>query len=250
MKKVMFILIAICTGVTFTMAQNEDIKQANDLYSQAEYKLAAKQYEEVLVNDGMAPELYFNLGNAYYKSSEIGRAILNYERALRLDPTFEDAIYNLEIAQNKVVDNIVKSPTFFLFEWIQNAIKQLSSNTWLIISFVMFLLTLLFVFVFVFASKRSLRMISFYVGVTFLIFSLFSLTVSGIRKNQLLNHKEAIVMSGVITAKSSPDKSGTDLFQLHEGTKVEIKSTLGNWMEIELGNGSVGWIEKIHIERI
>jgi SH3-like domain-containing protein len=75
-------------------------------------------------------------------------------------------------------------------------------------------------------------------------------TFSGIRKNQIENHHEAIVMSGVITAKSSPDKSGTDLFQLHEGTKVEVKSTLGNWIEIEIGNGSVGWVEKIHTETI
>jgi SH3-like domain-containing protein len=84
----------------------------------------------------------------------------------------------------------------------------------------------------------------------FLVFSILTLVFSNVRKSQIEKHNEAIVMSGVITAKSSPDKSGTNLFQLHEGTKVEIKSSLGNWIEIELGNGSVGWVEKVHTERI
>jgi tetratricopeptide (TPR) repeat protein len=249
-KIILFISLALCFTANVAWAESDKLKEANDLYSQAEYKMAIKDYEEILNKDGVAPEIYYNLGNAYYKSKEIGRSILNYERALRLNPLFEDARYNLDIAQTKVVDNIVKTPTFFLFEWIQNLIKMVSSNVWLMVSVSMFITCLLFVFIFVFAKIRGLRVVSFYLWISLLILCLVSLTFSGVRKQQLENHKEAIVMSGVITAKSSPDKSGTDLFQLHEGTKVEIKSTLGNWIEIELGNGSIGWIEKVHIERI
>jgi tetratricopeptide (TPR) repeat protein len=249
-KIILFISLALCFTANVAWAESDKLKEANDLYSQAEYKMAIKDYEEILTKEGVAPEIYYNLGNAYFKSKEIGQSILNYERALRLDPLFEDARYNLDIAQTKVVDNIVKTPTFFLFEWIQNLIKMVSSNVWLMISVSLFITCLLFVFIFVFAKIRGLRVVSFYLWISLLILSLVSLTFSGVRKQQLENHKEAIVMSGVITAKSSPDKSGTDLFQLHEGTKVEIKSTLGNWIEIELGNGSLGWIEKVHIERI
>ena len=87
-------------------------------------------------------------------------------------------------------------------------------------------------------------------GLILLIFSVSMLIFSGIRKNQILNHDEAIVMTGVVSVKSSPDKSGTDLFQLHEGTKVSIKSTLGSWIEIKLGNGNIGWVEQMNIEKI
>lgn len=251
MKKIIFLItlsLIFCTSVSW--GQSDKLKQANDLYSQAEYKMAIKDYEDILAKEGVAPEIYYNLANAYFKSNEIGRSILNYERALRLNPLYEDAGYNLSIAQTKVVDNIVKTPTFFLFEWIQYLIKLVTSNTWLYISLSFFICSLIFGFVFVFARIRTLRVVSFYLMVSLLLFSVGFLAFSGVRKNQLLNHREAIVMSGVITAKSSPDKSGTDLFQLHEGTKVEVKSTLGNWIEIELGNGSVGWVEKVHTERI
>lgn len=250
MKKIIFVTLAMCLSLGVSFGQTEKLQQANNMYSQAEYKMAIKEYQEVLVNEGVAPEIFYNLANAYYKSNEIGRSILNYERALRLNPMFEDARYNLAIAQTKVVDNIVKAPTFVLFEWIQYLIKVLSSNAWLLLSVTFFILCLIFGFVFVFASLRTLRVISFYTLICMYVCSMITCTFSGIRKNQIENHHEAIVMSGVITAKSSPDKSGTDLFQLHEGTKVEVKSTLGNWIEIEIGNGSVGWVEKIHTETI
>ena len=250
MKKIIFVTLAMCLSLGVSFGQTEKLQQANNMYSQAEYKMAIKEYQEVLVNEGVAPEIFYNLANAYYKSNEIGRSILNYERALRLNPMFEDARYNLAIAQTKVVDNIVKAPTFILFEWIQYLIKVLSSNAWLLFSVSFFIACLLFGFVFVFASLRTLRVISFYLLICMFVCSIITCTFSGIRKNQIENHHEAIVMSGVITAKSSPDKSGTDLFQLHEGTKVEVKSTLGNWIEIEIGNGSVGWVEKIHTETI
>ena len=250
MKKIIFVTLAMCLSLGVSFGQTEKLQQANNMYSQAEYKMAIKEYQEVLVNEGVAPEIFYNLANAYYKSNEIGRSILNYERALRLNPMFEDARYNLAIAQTKVVDNIVKAPTFVLFEWIQYLIKVLSSNAWLLFSVTFFILCLIFGFVFVFASLRTLRVISFYTLICMFVCSIITCTFSGIRKNQIENHHEAIVMSGVITAKSSPDKSGTDLFQLHEGTKVEVKSTLGNWIEIEIGNGSVGWVEKVHTETI
>jgi tetratricopeptide (TPR) repeat protein len=226
------------------------VKLANELYAKGDYSNAAKQYEKILSNEGMAPEIYFNLGNAYYKSNEIGRSILNYERALRLSPSFDDARFNLELVQLKVVDNIVPTQTFFIGRWIQNLVKLLTSNQWLFFSVGVFIFCILFAFIFVFGPSRFLRKSSFYISTVLLGVSFFALIFSGIRKTQMCNHREAIVMSGVISVKSSPDKSGTDLFQLHEGAKVSIKSTLGQWTEIKLANGSVGWVEQVNIEKI
>ncbi|MEI8084752.1 MAG: tetratricopeptide repeat protein [Paludibacter sp.] len=250
MKRIHLFLSVILSFSLLALAQTGAVKQANESYSKGQYQQAAKQYEEILVNEGVAPELYYNLGNSYYKMNEIGRSILNYERALRLSPTFDDARANLALVQLKVVDNVVQTPSFFLGRWIENLIKLLSTNQWLFLSLGLFVLSLILTFIFIFGSSRPVRKISFYIGAVMLIISVFTVIFSGIRKDQMLNHDEAIVMSGVITVKSSPDRSGTDLFQLHEGTKVIIKSTLGKWTEIKLGNGSIGWVEQVNIEKI
>ena len=246
---ILFLSLILCFGLAVS-AQTAAMKQANDLYADGNYSDAAKIYEKILSTEGVAPELYYNLGNAYYKSNETGKSILNYERALRLSPRFEDAKFNLELAQLKVVDNIAQTPTFFVGRWIENLIKLLTSNQWLIVSFSVFLFCLILAFLFVFAPSLVLRKSSFYVGLVFAIISLLSLILSGVRKDQMVNHSDAIVMTGVVTVKSSPDKSGTDLFQLHEGTKVAVKSTLGKWTEIKLGNGNIGWVEQENIENI
>jgi tetratricopeptide (TPR) repeat protein len=250
MKRIYLFIGFILFVCSNSFSQMDKIKQANELYAQGNYQLAAKQYESILTNDGVSPALYYNAGNAYYKTKEIGRSILNYERALRLLPSFEDARYNLELAQLKVVDNVVQAPTFFLLSWVASLLKFFTSNQWLFGSLVLFLLCLITAFIFVFGPSQSVRKLSFYFTLCFLAISLLILVFAGIRKDQLVNHDEAIVMSGIVTVKSSPDVSGTDLFQLHEGTKVHIKSVLGKWTEIELGNGSIGWVEQMHVEVI
>lgn len=227
----------------------DDIKMANQLYKQGQYGDAAKLYENVLTK-GVAPELYYNLGNSYFKADEIGLAILNYERALRLDPGYDDARYNLKIAESKIVDNVNSTPSFFVKRFINSLIQNNSSNQWALISLACLFISLALFFFFVFSTDRNRRKYGFF-GMLF-VAGLFVITLifSGIRKEQFVKHNEAIVLSGSVTAKSSPDKSGTDLFQLHEGTKVNVKSTLSGWSEITLENGAVGWVEESTIARI
>ncbi len=250
MNRIIIFSLIFLSFFSVTFAQEDVLKEANSHYSKGNYSDAAKLYEKVLKTKGVAPELYFNLANAYYKSSEIAPAILNYERALRLSPTFEDARYNLEIAQLKVLDNINQNQSFFIGRWVDRFIKILNSNQWFYVSVILFLLALISSFVFVFGPTRLVRKIFFYVGLGIFVFSFTFFVFSGIRKDQMLNHHEAIIMSGVVSVKGSPDKSGTELFQLHEGTKVSVKSTLGKWTEIKLANGNVGWVEQENIERI
>lgn len=250
MKRIILFFSFVATILMPLAAQKDALKHANDLYIKGHYSEAAGIYQQVIDTKGVAPQLYYNLGNAYYKMNEVGKSILNYERALRLDPGFDDAKFNLEVAQQKVIDNISAAPTFFVGRWFQTLVKSLSTNQWFFVSFILFLAGLSMVFLFVFGKSLLLRKSAFYIGVVLLIAAVFSLTFSGWRKKKLIDRNDAIVMVGVITVKSSPDKSGTDLFPLHEGTKVTVKSILGNWVEIEIDNGNVGWLEANNIEKI
>lgn len=250
MKRTIIYIIAILSFVLPVGAQTNELKQANESYSKRNFGVAAKQYEEIIKKVGVAPELYYNLGNAYYKLNETGLSILNYERALKLAPNYSDAKFNLEIAQLKVVDDINQVPTFFLDRWVDRCIELLNSNQWFYVSISTFILCLMFAFFFVFGPTRQFRKMSFYFAVGLISFSCLSVIFANVRKNQLLSSDEAIIMVGVVTAKSSPDKSGTDLFQLHEGTKVDVKSSLGDWIEITLGNGSIGWVEAVNVQKI
>ncbi len=251
MKKVSLIItLFICCLSSAALAQKNSFAQANELYGKGKYQEAATLYESILKTQGVAPELYYNLGNAYYKMNETGLSILNYERALRLSPRYENAKVNLELAQLRVVDNVKQISTFFVKRWIEVIIKTLTSNQWLFLSVSLFVLTIVFVLLFIFSYSQTIRRSSFYFALILFIISMVSVTSSYVRKNQLDAHKEAIIMVGTVTAKSSPDKSGTVLFQLHEGTKVSIESYLGNWTEIKLGNGDIGWIENTNYEVI
>ncbi len=248
-KNILLFIALLLAGLVFG-EQKTDLSKANSLYKSGQYAEAAVAYEEVMKKNGSAPELYYNLGNAYFKSDEIGKSILNYERALRLAPSYADARHNLEFAQTKIVDNIVQIPPFFIKKWLTTLIRLLSPDQWYVISLILLIVTLAGFLHFIFGRSLAFRKISFYLSFVFLALTIVSVTFATIRLNKLVQHNEAIIMTGSVTVKSSPDKSGTDLFQLHEGTKVEIKSSLDSWIEIEVGNGNVGWIERIKVEKI
>jgi tetratricopeptide (TPR) repeat protein len=236
--------------INYVQEETNLLQQANELYAQGEYLQAANLYERILQEQGVAPELFYNLGNAYFKAHDIARAILNYERALRLNPRFADARYNLELAELRVLDNITPAETFFLKRWIDKLVSNYTSNQWFYFSWAMFILGLVGALLFVFGRSRALRKSAFTVAIVVFAVSALTLTFAVVRKNQFQNQNDAIVMIGVISVKSAPDRSGTDLFELREGTKVHIRTTLGDWVEIMIGDGRIGWVERRQIEQI
>jgi len=248
--KIWLAAIAFLLNCTFAWAQQDYIDKANNLYKKADYQGAVVLYENIATSYGVSPELYYNLANAYYKAGEVGRSILNYERALRLSPNYDDAKANLELAQTKIVDNIVQIPPFFLQRWIDMLIKLLTIDQWYYISVSVFVLALCCFLYFIFGTNLIVRRFAFYASFALLFVSIVAGIFAYIRHDQFNKHSEAIIMTGTVIVKSSPDKSGTDLFQLHEGTKVTIKSNLDQWSEIVVGNGNVGWIESNTIEKI
>ena len=196
-----------------------------------------------------APELYCNIGDAYFKLGNYPKAILNYERALRLDPSCSDARYNLEFAGSFVQDKIEAVPEFILKSLARKVCYTLGSNTWAVLFLILLGLALTMGLLFLLASSLGRRRLGFYSGIVFLLLSLCCLGFSLWQKKDYLSKDSAIVMLPVSSVKSSPS-GGKDLFIIHEGTKVKILDSVGSWMNISLADGRQGWIEDGAIEVI
>jgi len=241
-----YIVLPMLLISALSFAQTE-FDQANEAYSEGRYSDAAELYQ-ALIDETPNATLYYNLGNAYYKQGELAQAILHYERALRLNPNHKDAQYNLKFAQSRITDNIVEQD-FFLSSWARTIRNNLRERTWLGLSIGLFVLGLIGIILFLLGRETWLRKTAFHIGWLTLLFSLIAgLNAVSLHKRDTLRN-EAIITQGVVNAKSSPDRSGTDLFTIHEGTKVTIRETLGEWCNIRVGNNE-GWIKQQNMERI
>ena len=251
MKKTVITFISIFF-VSIINGQNLDtlMVKANNLFTQNNFQEAIDVYELILENGFESSELYYNLGNAYYKQNVIAKAILNYERALILNPNDQDIQYNLELTNRLVVDKIEILPTFFLKSWIVNVKNTFSSDNWALTSIITFILTLVFISLFLYSRSYTFKKFSFWLSFLFIIITVISIIFSYQQKQGKLSNDKAIIISPTVTIKSSPDISGTDLFVIHEGTKVTLDDKISDWNEIRLSDGSVGWIKSDDFEII
>ncbi len=240
------------TGINLSGNESPEelLKMAATSYSKGSYSQAALFYEGILQQYGISDKIYYNLGNAYFKCDRLAPAILNYERALRLNPRDTDARFNLEMCQARIVDKIDPIGMFLIARWYHSIGNLYNSNGWAYVSILFFLLFIGCLFAYFFARRRWLKKSGFFVGILFFTFSVLSLIYSAQSSHQITNPDEAILFTLSVTVKSSPDKSGTDLFVLHEGTKMKIRSVLGDWSEIELEDGNVGWLLSKEIQVI
>ena len=194
--------------------------------------------------------MYFNLGNAYYKTGQVTKAILNYERAHLIAPNDEDIIYNLELVNQHVVDKIEALPVPFFIRWKNNMIGSRSADTWGYYSLVSFVLFLVLLGLFFFTRSAAMKRFSFWFGIFTISYSLITFSFAMSQKKKITERNQAIVFSPSITVKASPDESGSELFIIHEGLKVKITDTLNNWSEIQLSDGNKGWLPDSCLVRI
>lgn len=221
---------------------------ANQLYSDGNYAEAAQAYEQIIAEQPNS-EAYYNLGNAYFKQDELAQAILAYERCLRLDPRNKDAKYNLAFAQSRIIDNVEDNQMFFIKNWLQSIRNTMRETTWMILSIISFLIVLIGALLFALSKEQWLRKTAFYSAIVALFISICACANAGSLHSRDNNRAEAIITQGIVNVKASPDRSGTELFTLHEGTKVIIHETLGEWCNIHVGN-NVGWMKLSSLERI
>jgi tetratricopeptide (TPR) repeat protein len=211
-------------------------------YTSGSYKEALQVWTEIYNTGSRSANLNYNIGNAYFKLNNIPGAILFYERAYLLDPVDENINYNLQIARTLIVDRFQEIPELFFVRWYNFTSLFLSTNSWAKISITSFVLCLLLLSLYIYSSKYRQKVIGFWLAVFFIILSLTSFSFTVRNKSLVYDSHKAIISSPLVSGKSSPDNSGTDLFVLHEGTKVSIEDEVGGWFEIRLSDGNKGWV--------
>ena len=224
--------------------------EADSAYTRGQYQEAIKGYE-ALLKQGASADLYYNLGNAYYRTENITRAVLNYERALLLSPSDRDIYFNLQMARSKTIDKITPEQEMFFVTWYRSLVNLASVDGWARTALLALALAIVLVLIYLFSERIWLRKVGFFGAMALIVLFVISNVFAHQQKELLMNRSGAIVISSAVTVKSTPAKQGTDLFILHEGTKVTITdSSMKDWKEIRLADGKEGWIESDKIELI
>ena len=247
-----FIIFVITFQIGWASIENADslFNAANEEYKAKEYFEAISSYELIEESGFKSVELFYNLGNAYFKVGDHAKAILYYERAKLLAPSDEDVDFNLVKSQTYIIDKIETIPEFFLKSWIRSLLGTLNSNQWAVISMVLFIAALgAFLVYFMIRSTRG-KKISFYLGLIAVILFVFALFASIQTKSYIDKSNAAIVLEQIVRVKSSPDNESPDLFIIHEGTKVFVIRQVDLWSEIRLTDGKQGWMKSEDFENI
>ena len=246
-SKKRYILIVIFISLIVRIAVSQDTNkdkfyQGVTYFTAGSYKEALKIWTDIYNTGYRSANLDYNIGNAYFKLNNIPSAILFYERAYLLKPADENINYNLQIARTLIVDRFQEIPELFFIKWYNFVSLFLSTNSWAKISITSFILFLLLLSLYIYSSRHRHKVIGFWLGVFFIVLSLTSLAFTIRNKSLVYDSRKAIISSPMVNGKSSPDKSGNDIFVLHEGTKVTVEDEVGEWSEIRLSDGNKGWV--------
>lgn len=248
------IIVALTTFVSLSSNAQDNNTQlwekANAYYTTQDFQQAITFYEQILATGNESAKLYFNLGNAYYKTGNINMALLNFERAKLLAPNDANIDFNIKMANQFVVTSIEPLPLPFFLRWRTTVINMYSSDNWSYISIVSFILFLILIGLFIFSRIVMVRRISFLTGIFIFIFSGFTFSFASQQKKKIDERKNAIVFCPRVTVKSSPSLTGTDLFLIYEGLKVQITDSVNTWKEIKLADGNEGWLPDSCIVKI
>ena len=253
MKRVIILtallLMSVVASVT-AQTSTERWESGNKAYIEGDYNKAIEEYTAILDGGEYSMKLYYNLANAYFKAGAMGRAILYYNKALRIAPSQEDIRHNLALAEAQTKDRIAVIPEFFLNRWLRTMRNSMSCTAWSVLSLVWFGVLLAFGVLFLLASRVRWRKMGFYGALCAFVLFVATTSFAVSSRNDMLSHNEAIVMGTAISIKSSPDRSATDLFVLHEGTKVKVLTEVDEWVEVVIADGKKGWTERKNIEEI
>lgn len=249
-KNILMILLFCSVFVANAQELDSLWFKANDAYAMGEYGNAAEDYSLIEKEGYGSSGLFYNMGNVYYKQGNIAKAILYYERALKLDPSGKDIKTNLEIARLNTLDKIDVLPEFILTTWVKDLRNMMSSNKWGYTAMILLAVTALLMIGYNFAPTSGQRKFSFVLACVAMLFVICSVFFAVNLRVKAGNKDFAVVMAPVSNIKSAPNLTGNNLFILHEGAKIQILEQVSGWSRIELSDGRQGWIQAADMEVI
>jgi len=243
-RYLLFLLVTAMSAIVMYSQENktQKFKKGIEYYTSANYKDALKEWTDIYNTGYRSASLDFNIANAYFKLGNVPGAILFYERALLLKPADDDINYNLQIARTMVVDKFEEIPELFFVRWFDFLSLLLSSNVWAVLSILTFIMVLICLSIYIYSSRYRLKVVGFWIALLLFIISASALAFTVRNKSLVFDSHKAVIFAPIVNGKSSPDSSGTDLFVLHEGSKVTVEDSVGDWYEIKLSDGNKGWI--------
>jgi tetratricopeptide (TPR) repeat protein len=236
--------LAFIVSSSFAQSSSQQFEKANQYYQKNELDKAIQGYETLLKEGHESAALYYNLGNAYYKLNNNSLAILNYEKARKLSPQDEDIQFNLRMANLKVTDKVEPVPVLFYENWWNHLLHWFAFDQWAKIGIVLLWLVFALVLWFILSATRFIKQLTFYLSVFLFLMAALAFYCADTAFLEYESHNEAIIFVPSVYVKSSPTEKSTDLFILHEGSKVQILDKLGPWKKIRLLNGNVGWLKE------
>lgn len=244
------LLLTLC-GLLMPFAGQAVTKQnADDAYRKGNYQQAIADYKELLKH-GVSAGIYYNLGNAYYRSDSLTQAILAYERASRLSPADEDIRFNLQFARSKTIDKITPESEMFFVTWYHSLVKLAGVDQWAMLSLVALVVALMLLLAYLFGPSVGMRKVGFFGSIGFVAVFLLSSLFAYQQKVMMENHCGAIVVAPSVSVKKTPSAGGADAFVLHEGTRVNITDcSMPQWRGVRLADGREGWMPTPQLEQI
>jgi hypothetical protein len=247
------IIILLTLGFThyaWPITPEETVNLGNELYRNGKFKEAADTYERVIKQGYTSAELYYNLGNAFYRNEQLAKSILSYERAALLNPNDPDTEHNLRLVYLKTIDHIEPIPDLFIIQWMHTVgslISQEIVRFFFLLSWILLFSSLIVMYLVMYpVIIRIARTIFFISAVSVGLWVL----MLGIQSVQGVSSNKAIITEQTVTAKSSPDTQSVDAFVIHEGLKIKLTDSVGEWVKILLADGKVGWIPADQCEQI
>ena len=242
MKRLYTILLMVMIFADASVATDSLYHEANEMYQEGEYEMALTLYREITAAGVESPGLYYNMGNAAYRSNNIGYAILYYEKTLKLEPNHEDARHNLMFVSRYCVDTFEQVPELFLRTWTHVLVQSLSEKTWSIRAIVIFLTLLISILIYLFSHRLVFKKAGFFIAMFALLLFMVTIFSALSSHRNIIRPDEGIILSPSVVVRSSPSDSGTELFILHEGTKVKMNEEVSGWQNIRVVDGREGWI--------
>lgn len=250
MKKILVLALLFIYQLVSAQNANDIFANANNLYKEGKYEEAVSLYKQIEVLDKVSSELYFNLGNCYYKLNKVAPTIYNYEKALQLDPLNQDAQNNLVFAKRLTLDRIEALPKSVFQKFNENFLQKFTYNTWAIFCVLLSVIASILFLLFYFSYNSTQKRIYFTTSILSFIALISALTITYNQYNQAKNNIEAIIFSEEVSIKNAPTSNAEEVFTLHEGTKVKVVDTVDDWKKIKLIDGKIGWIVSKYLKEL